>query len=375
MTSRLSRLVRESVRSQHPYRAGTTVEEARRRYNLARIIKLSSNENPIGPSPRVLAAMARVDEAHIYVNDDYAELRADLAGRTGVDTAQVVVGHGSNELARLIYSTFIDPGDGVVVADPTFSLYRKDAQLCGAELALVPLGPDGVHDLDAMAAAVTPATKMVVICDPNNPTSTQIDPAEFDRFLARIGDDVLVLIDQAYREYQPARSIDGVAVARRRPNTIVLRTMSKAYGLAALRIGYAIADPEIVDWIGRVRVPFNVTAPSIFAARAALADTDHVQRVIALNASERARVALELARLGTFAYPSAANFHAVRVPVEANRAYTELMQRGIVVRSGDGLGLPHFLRVTVGLPEENDAFLSALETLLAQWAAERPTYA
>ena len=374
MTSNLSRLVRESVRSQHPYRAGTTVEEVRRRYNLGHIIKLSSNENPIGPSPHALAAMAHVDEAHIYVNDDYAELRGALAQHTGVESAQVLVGHGSNELARLIFSTFVDPGDGVVIADPTFSLYRKDAQLSGASIALVPLR-EGVHDLDAMAAAVTASTKLVIICDPNNPTSTQVDPAAFDRFLGQIGDDVLVLIDQAYREYQPPYSVDGVAVVRRRPNTIVLRTMSKVYGLAALRIGYAIAEPEIIDWIGRVRVPFNVTAPSIFAARAALADTGHVETVVALNTKERARVASELARLGVFAYPSAANFHAVRVPVEANRAYTELMERGIIVRSGDGLGLPNFLRVTVGLPEENDAFCSALEELLAGWASERKTYA
>lgn len=363
----LSRLVRAAVRAQQPYRAGTTVEQARRRYGLDRVVKLSSNENPLGTPPAALAALRAVGELHVYVDDDYPELRARAAQAYGVAEDRLIVGHGSNELLDLAFSTFVDPGEGVVVATPTFSLFPKFARVHGAALAEVPLR-DGVHDLEAMLAAIGPATKLVILCDPNNPTGTAVRPDDFARFLARVPPHVLVLIDQAYREYMPvATTVDGVAVTRAHPNVLVARTMSKIYGLAAARVGYVIGDPELIGWMQRIRMPFNVTGPSIAAALAALDDTAFVARSIATNEAGKAYLAGEFARLGLFAYPTAANFVALGVPVSATQAYEDLLRCGVIVRSGDGVGLPNFLRITIGTQAENEALVGALEPLLATW--------
>ena len=363
MDSPASKIVRKAVREGRAYQPGTTLEQARRELGIDRIIKLSSNENPLGTSPRALAALAHLDDLNIYVDNQYRELREKLAAKLGVKLENVTVGHGSNELLELMFETFVDAGERVIMAKPTFSLFPQNGHLRGAEVVEVPL-KEGVHDLDAMAAAVTAKTKLVLVCDPNNSTATAVQPAEMERFLARLPENVLVSIDQAYREFMPD-GVDGVAIAMRRPNTLVYRTMSKAYGLAAMRVGYVVGQEDAIGYMQRVRLPFNVTRASLVAALAALDDDEFVQRSVTTNAEQRARLQREFARLGLFAYPSAANFIAVRVPVEANRAYMDLLKGGIAVRSGDALGLPGFLRVTVGTAAENDALIAAFEKLFA----------
>jgi histidinol-phosphate aminotransferase len=360
-----SAIVRRAVREGRPYQPGMTLEAARRQYGLQRIIKLSSNENPLGTSPKALAALSHLSDLSVYVDNDYQELRDKLARYAGVSAENVIVGHGSNELLELMFETFVERGERVIMARPTFSLFRENARLRETDVVEVPL-VDGVHDLEAMAAAVNPNTKLVLVCDPNNPTATCVTPAAMARFVEKLPARVLLAIDQAYREFMPDGA-DGVALAMRRPNTLTYRTMSKAFGLASLRIGYAVGHADAIGYMQRVRLPFNVTRASVVAGLAALDDAEFVSRSIRANAEQRERLQRDFARLGLFAYPSSANFIAVRVPVTADQAYKDLLREGIAVRSGDALGLPGFLRITVGTSAENDALVAALEKLLAAW--------
>ncbi len=355
----------------HPYSAGTTNDQARRRFGLDRIIKLSSNENPLGSSPKAMAALASIPDAHLYANDDHPELRARLAAPFGLRVENTILGHGSNDILLMFFLAFVNAGDDVVMADPTFSLFPSNARLVGANAVRVPLR-DGVHDLDAMLAAVGPRTKAVVVCDPNNPTSTCVDPDAFARFAAALPARVLLFIDQAYREYMPARSVEGTDYVKSRPGTLVTRTMSKLYGLASMRFGYGFGEPEMIDLMQRVRVPFNVSRPAALAAAGALEDDAFRAETIAMNDAGRAFLEAAFSRLGLTMFPSAANFVAVRVPVAAETAYDDLMRQGIIVRSGDKLGLPNYLRITIGTPEQNDALVAALEALLPAWRERTP---
>jgi histidinol-phosphate aminotransferase len=359
------------VRQLQLYSAGTTMDQAKRQFDLTRVIKLSSNENPRGTSPKALAAIAGVTGTNLYADDDHLALRARLSEPYGLRIENTILGHGSNDILLIFFLTFVGPGDEVVMADPTFSLFPADAIVTGATPVRVPLR-DGVHDLDAMLAAVTPRTKAVIICDPNNPSATCVDPEAFARFTSRLPSGVLLFIDQAYREYMPAASVEGTDYVKSRRGTIVTRTMSKLYGLASVRFGYGFADAGMIDLMQRVRVPFNVSSPAAAAALAALDDDEFRRATIAMNDEGKAFLEAAFRRLGLFAYPSAANFIAVRVPVTADAAYTDLLRRGIVVRSGDKLGLPNFLRITIGLPEENRELVAALEAELPAWRERAP---
>ncbi|MFN2461533.1 MAG: histidinol-phosphate transaminase [Candidatus Velthaea sp.] len=362
-----AKLVRPAVLTIKPYAAGTTVQQAKARFGLESVVKLSSNENPLGSSPRALAALAGVTDANVYVDDDHGTLRGRVGERHGFAKDHVVVGHGSNDVFMTLFATVLSAGDEVVIADPTFSLFPKDTLLFDGIPVRVPLR-DGVHDLDAMLLAITPKTKVVVVCDPNNPTGTSVGPAAFERFALALPPGVLLVIDQAYREYMPEPALDGMQYVRRRPATMVTRTMSKLYGLASLRFGYGVADPGLIAYMQRVRLPFNVSRPAAVAALAALDDDAFVARTLQANELGKRYLAAEFTRLGLFFYPTAANFFALRVPVTATEAYDALLQRGIVVRSGDGLGLPQFLRITIGTQEENEALIAALEALVAAWS-------
>ncbi len=368
MQPSLDRLLRSSLRSFVPYKGGTSADEVRRRYGFDRPVKLSQNENPLGTSPRALAAVRALDGLSDYDEDDHLALRTRLALPYGFGLDNVVLGHGSNELVMLVFTAFVDPGDEIVIATPTFSLFKKDAQVVGASVIEVPL-KDGVHDLVAMLAAVTPKTKLVFVCDPNNPTGTRVERAALFAFAAALPADVLLVLDQAYREYMDADGVDGVDVLRVRPATLVLRTASKIYGLASVRFGYGYSSTKIVGWIDRVRLPFNVARPAAVAVLAALDDEAFVEASLASNRCGLAQLTEAFARLGMHAYPSAANFVAVEVPIEAEAAYLALLERGVIVRSGDGLGMPRRLRVTIGTQVENAAFIAVLEELLPEWRA------
>lgn len=357
---------RPAVRKLAPYVPGKTIEEVQRDLGLQRIIKLASNENPLGSSPKAMAALRHIDRLHLYLDDTYPELKEKIARPYGLHAENVVLGHGSNELVNIVCETLLEGGDEAIVAVPSFSLYKLAASLQGARAVEVPLR-GGVHDLQAMLEALTPRTKLIFVCDPNNPTGTAIAPADWRAFTARVPENVTLLVDQAYREYMGANTLDAVDMVRERPNTIVLRTMSKIYGLASLRFGYGFADAETIGWLNRVRLPFNISRPAALGAAGALDDEEFVTRSIASNLAGKAFVHNEFERLGLHVYPTEANFYALEVPGTATRAYTDLLHRGIIVRSGDALAMPGRLRITIGSPEENGALIDALEELLPAW--------
>ena len=366
-----SLLARPAVRKLHPYSAGTTIDQAKRRFALDRVIKLSSNENPRGSSPKALAAAANVADAHLYADDDHLTLRTRLSEPYGLRLENTIVGHGSNEILQMFFLTFVGPGDEVIIADPTFSLFPADITISDAVTVRVPLR-DGVHDLDAMLAAVTPKTKALIVCDPNNPTATCVDPDAFSRFATALPSHVLLFIDQAYREYMPEESVEGTDYVKSRRGVLVTRTMSKLYGLAGMRFGYGFGDEGLIDLMQRVRVPFNISKSAALAAMGALDDAEFRRDTIEMNDEGRAFLVAAFERLELFSYPSAANFIAVRVPIAAEDAYTDLLKRGIVVRSGDKLNLPHFLRITIGTPEENRELIAAIEAELPAWQSRAP---
>lgn len=357
---------RPAVRKLAPYVPGKTIEEVQRDLGLQHIIKLASNENPLGSSPKAMAALRHIDKLHLYLDDTYPQLKEKIAAPYGLRAENVVLGHGSNELVNIVCETLLEAGDEAVMATPTFLLYKLATSLTGARAVEVPLH-DGVHDPDAMLDAVTPKTKLIFVCDPNNPTGTALSPAQWDQFLRRVPAHVTLLIDQAYREYMGEGTADAIDFVRERPNTIVLRTMSKIYGLASLRFGYGFADEEMIGWLNRVRLPFNISRPAALGAAGALDDETFVADSIAANVAGKAFVVQQFERLGLRLYPTQANFYAVEIPATATRASNDLLHRGIIVRSGDALGMPGRLRITIGSPEENAALIEAFEELLPAW--------
>ncbi len=351
------------------YQRATSIEEVRLRYGgSGRIIKLASNENPLGTSPKALAAARAVESLHLYGDDACLGLKERFATRCGLAAENVVFGHGSNEIVKLVAETFLHAGDEAVVAVPSFALYRLAIAVRDARAVEIPLS-DGVTDLEAMLEAVSPRTKLVFVCEPNNPTGTAVDPLAWSAFVERLPADVVLVVDQAYREYAPPESVDATVHVGSRPRTLVLRTMSKIYGLAAVRFGYGFADPETIAVMERVRLPFNVSAPALAAAAAALDDDDFVRRSIENNAAGKAQLFPALAALALDSYPTQANFYALAVPTSATRAYEDLLREGIIVRSGDALRMPERLRITIGTNDENALLLCALERLVDAWRA------
>jgi histidinol-phosphate aminotransferase len=361
-----ARVSRKIVRDLKPYVPGTTIDEVQRKYDLERIVKLASNENPLGSSPKAMAALQNVDLLHLYLDDTHGELRERLAAPYGLSADNVVLGHGSNDLVGVLAEAMLESGDEAVMADPSFSLYPLVTTLRGAKPVLVPVR-DFTHDPHAMLSAVTARTRVMFVCDPNNPTGTAMSRDAWGALLAGLPDDVLLVVDQAYGEYMDERGVDAVPASIARPNTLVLRTMSKIYGLASLRFGYGFGDAQTIELLNRVRLPFNVSRPAAVGAMGALDDDDFVRRSIAANEAGKTYLHAEFARLGLQMVPTQANFYALAVPVTATRAYQDLLERGVIVRSGDALRMPGYLRITVGTAEENGFLVETIERLLPAW--------
>ncbi len=356
----------EHIRRIAPYVPGKPIEDVARELNLDpdTIIKLASNENPRGPSARVLAAIAdAAAELTRYPDGNGFALKAALARHTGIAAAQIVLGNGSNDVLELATQAFLRPGDSAVYAQHAFAVYPLATQARGAVGIEVPARDYG-HDLAAMRAAITPTTRIVFIANPNNPTGTHIGAPALEAFVADVPRSVLVVLDEAYNEYlEPEQRAESDRWVARYPHLLVSRTFSKAYGLAALRVGYGLMHPEVADALNRVRQPFNVNALAQAAALAALADSAYVEESRELNRRGLAQLYAGLDRLGVPFVPSHANFVLVQVG-DAARINAALLAQGIIVRPVANYGLPQFLRVTIGLPAENERFLSALAAAL-----------
>ncbi|MEW6120542.1 MAG: histidinol-phosphate transaminase [Pseudomonadota bacterium] len=354
------------VRAIAPYLPGKPVSELAREAGLseADIVKLASNENPLGPSPRALAAAQ--DALHgmaLYPDGAGFALKTRLASKFGVDAKQIVLGNGSNDVLDMVARAFLAPGTSSVFSQHAFAVYPIATQTVGATGIAVPAKAYG-HDLAAMRAAIREDTRVLWIANPNNPTGTFLLWAEIEAFLATVPADVVVVLDEAYGEYLPTDDrADTLAWVERYPNLVISRTFSKAYGLAGLRVGYGIAHSDVIALLNRVRHPFNVNAPALAAAEAALDDVEFLLRSYALNSAGMAQLVAGLKNLGIETVPSKGNFLLAKVG-DAARINQELLKQGVIVRPVANYGLPDFLRVSVGLAGQNARFLEALKACL-----------
>ncbi|MGF9699161.1 histidinol-phosphate transaminase [Paenibacillus sp. MABNR03] len=354
------------------YQPGKPIEEVKRELGLEQVIKLASNENPYGSSPAVLEAITReLANVSLYPDGSAVELTGVLAKHLGVERSNIIFGCGSDEIIALITRAFFLPGDETVMADQTFSVYKSNADIEGAVTIEVPL-KDGTHDLSSMLAQINDRTKVVWVCNPNNPTGTIISEQELTSFMDRVPAHVMVVLDEAYYEFvTDADYPQSISLLERYPNLVILRTFSKIYGLASLRIGYGIARPEVIDLINRVREPFNTSRFGQAAATAALLDQKFVQECAEMNASERDFLQNEFTRLGLPYFASQGNFIMVDLDMPSKDAFQSLLKQGIIVRPGFQV-YPTYIRVSVGTPEQNRAFVKALENTLAEKAITSP---
>jgi histidinol-phosphate aminotransferase len=360
--SRIRDLVRPHVRELEPYPPGKPIEELERELGIQGSIKMASNESPLGPSRRAVEAILReAEQLNRYPDGSCYYLRQALAKELSADPAQFVFGAGSDELLELLVKTFIGPGDEVVYAWPSFAMYPIVTQGMGGTPVAVAL--DDVYRVDAGALldAVTERTRLLFLANPNNPTGTSMGRDDFERLVGELPDHVVLVADEAYYEY--VRRPDypqSIPLIAERPTLVVLRTMSKIYGLAGLRVGYAVADPELSSYLERARHPFNVSSIAQSAALAALEDREHVERVRALTHEGLAQLERGFAELGLESVPTDANFILVEVGEDAGQIYERLLRRGVITRPLGAFGLDRHLRVTAGLPEENERLLGAL---------------
>lgn len=346
------------------YEPGKPIEETARELGAdARdIIKLASNENPLGPSPKALAAMrGALESAHLYPDGGGYYVREALAAKLGCARNQIILGSGSNEIIEFLGHAFLDRGDDVMVSEHAFIAYKLVAAVFGARTIEVP-SPDLRHDLDGMIAALTPKTRLIFVANPNNPTGTLANQAEIDRFVERVPENVVIVFDEAYHEYldDPPDTLRFVRAGR---NVAVLRTFSKIQGLASVRIGYGLARPELIQVLQKTRQPFNVSGLAQVAALAALADDEHLRETKRITDEGRAYLQAEFKAMKLEFVPSVANFVLVKVGDGAG-TFRKLLDRQIIVRALKGYNLPEWIRISVGTMEQNRKCIAALREVL-----------
>lgn len=354
-----------------PYQPGKPIDELKREYGVSNIIKLASNENPLGPSPRALEAMrAGLEGVWLYPDGNGFELKKRLAARHGVEMSQITLGNGSSDVLEFVLRVFVSRDDEVLFSEHSFALYPILTQAVGGSAVAAPAKNWG-HDLDAMRSCITDRTRVIFIANPNNPTGTWLGATELEAFVKDVPAHTLVVVDEAYFDYamEPATGAadypDASAWVSRYPNLMVARTFSKSYGLAGLRVGYAVSHPQVADLMNRVRPPFNVNSVALAAAAAALDDEEHLRRSVRLNAEGLRQLTDGFTAMGLDFIPSVGNFISVDVGRTASPLYEALLHEGVIVRPVANYGMPNHLRVTVGTKQENKRFLEALQKVLA----------
>lgn len=361
----------EGVQGLRPYQPGKPIDELARELGLNEkdIVKLASNENPVGPSPKALAAIQdELKELTRYPDGAGFELKKVLCEKLNIQPEQITLGNGSSDILDFITRVFVNDGDNIVVSQHAFAIYGLVAKMVGAETIAAP-AKNFAHDLDAMLAAINDKTRIVFVTNPNNPTGTWIKKDELIAFLDKVPERVLVLLDEAYFEYVDENDYpNGIELLRQYSNLVVTRTFSKAYGLASMRVGYGVSSTEIADLLNRVRPPFNVNSFALAAAKAAVLDEGYVAESIAVNNNGMAYLEGEFNRLGLDFIPSVGNFISVKMPsgIDAMGVNDGLLQAGVIVRPVANYEMPEYLRVSIGGEKENQAFIAALEKVLAQ---------
>jgi len=370
MTRTIEDLIPDYLRSLPVYVPGKPIEEVERELKI-HAVKLASNENPLGPSPKAIAAARAVlGDSNRYPDGGTYALRQTLAERRGVSPQEIFVGLGSSEIIDLAARVLLRAGLQGLTSEGTYAPFSVAIRASGAELVLVPQR-HFAFDLKAMANAITPKTGVIYLANPNNPTGSAFRREEFDEFLAVVPDDVVVVLDEAYIHYAVSMGLrESVEAYRKRKNLLILRTFSKVYGLAGLRIGYAIGMPELLSAMNKLKTPFNTSGVAQAAALAALDDKEHVTRCIETNARERKRLSEDLAKMGFQPVPSEANFVFIVVGPDAKALSDDLLQMGVIVRPLGWMGFPEAIRISVGTAEENDRCLSAMARVILKRAGK-----
>lgn len=348
-----------------PYEPGKPIEDVKKEFGLSEVIKLASNENPFGFSTKVREAInEETGQLNVYPDGASQELKETVASFLNVGEDQLIFGAGSDEIITMLSRVYIEPGDRTIMAKPTFSQYYSNVKIENADIVEVPL-KNGLHDLDAMKAQINDRTKIIWVCSPNNPTGTIVKEGDLLAFLQDVPEDVMVVLDEAYYEYvTDADYPDSIPLLDRYPNLILLRTFSKIYGLSALRVGYGIGHPTLIELLNRVRGPFNTTRLSQKAAIAAIKDQTFIQECRSRNEEGKQQLCQAFDDMNLSYYPSDANFVLVDTQQDADRVFQKLLKRGLIVRSGQALGYPTSIRITIGSRQENDKLLTALSDVL-----------
>ncbi len=356
---------RQELNQITPYVPGKLIAEVQEEYGLTDIIKLASNENPLGMANAARMAINHaLDEVHLYPDGNSRSLTESLAKHLAVNQDQLIVGNGSDEVLRMIGEAFLTPNDEVIVSEPTFSQYRFIANLMGAKIRSIPL-KEYHFDLEAIANAISAQTKIVFICNPNNPTGTIVSDQKLRAFLEQIPPYVLVVIDEAYYEYVQAKDYpNSIALLEKYSNLIITRTFSKVYALAALRVGYGIAAPEVIATLLRVKEPFNVNLLAQVGAEASLLEKDHLETSIRMNEAGKEYFYREFSALNLRYLPTEANFILVDLKQDGDRVFRQLLSHGIIIRPTTAFKLPNWIRVTIGTAEQNQKFIKALQEVL-----------
>lgn len=360
----------ENIVAISPYPPGKPQDELEREYGVTDSIKLASNENPWGPSPKAMEAVAdQLANLHRYPDGSSYYLTAALARWLDADPGQIVLGSGSNELIEFLIKALVTPGDRVITSHPSFLMYQKFVQVRGGENIVLPLNTM-YHDLQAISAAVTDRTRLIFIDNPNNPTGTLISRQEFDRFLTNLPETVVVVLDEAYVDFvDPGLRVDVGAYINQStgiPAVVSLRTFSKAFGLAGLRIGFGLMHGDIAALLHRVRQPFNINLLAQVGALAALGDSKHYQHTLTATREGVAWLSGEVERLGCKAFPTHTNFFLIDVRGDATQLYEAMLYRGVIIRSMKAYGYPNHIRITVGTTAENSRFVEALAECLGE---------
>ncbi|MGL4821355.1 MAG: histidinol-phosphate transaminase [Bacilli bacterium] len=362
--------IKKALHGMKPYVPGRTVEEIKAAFGLTDIIKLASNENPLGPSPKAKeAVIALSEELALYPDGGSMQLRKRLAAVHGVSEGMLLFGNGSDEVILILCRAMLSEGTNIVIADPTFPQYAHNAVIEGAGVIRVPL-KDGVHDLPAMLTAINDETRIVFVCNPNNPSGTYVPHADICAFVERVPQNVLVVLDEAYFEYVMQEQPASIDLVKRYPNVCVLRTFSKAYGLASLRIGYGVLSEALVRAVEPAREPFNTNRIAQAAALASLDDATFLPYVRETNEAGKQQYVRFADENGLFIYPSEANFVLLDLGLDGNEAFDWLLRQGIIVRSGGALGFPTCVRITIGTNEQNAFVIEKLSALLLEKKVE-----
>ncbi len=362
----MKRLMRKCIENITPYPPGKPIEELERELGIVGSIKLASNENPSGPSPKAIRAIKEnLNNIHRYPDGSCYYLRQKLAKKFGLPMSKIIAGNGSNEIIKLVVHTVLSPDEEVILPLPTFLLYEKVVKSFEAKIVTVPLLNFSI-DLPAILTAVSSRTKIIFISNPNNPTGQALNKEEISHFLNALPSDLIVVLDEAYIEFATDPNIaSAIELLESYPLLVVLRTFSKAYGLAGLRIGYGFASEMIIDGMNLVRQPFNVNYLAQVGALAALDDDEFVEKTLTLTRDGLEFLYSQLDRIGLEYLPTQTNFFLIKTPLGAQETYQRMLRQGVIVRSMESFGLNDYIRINVGLPEENKRFIKTLEKILS----------